>query len=192
MLTTSTFASLPLVFSSHYFPCAIFPSPFLSFSFPSECFNPFAISLLLFFLSSFFFFLHLSFLSSSLLLLSLFPSSGPGDSLEEPGWQNVVKWTLEDYSSAEKVVAQEAAAGAKIVMFPELALTTFDGPGVTDDRISLSALVGRLAAAARENGVFIGAGIGTNDPFSKVEGLSALTKIVLELESGMVGIEANR
>jgi apolipoprotein N-acyltransferase len=118
---------------------------------------------------------------------------GPGDDFDTEGWKDVVKWSLEDWAAAEVEIEREAAAGANIVMFPELCFTTFDGPGVTNDKVSFQALLKRLGAAAAKHNVFIGAGIGTNDPFSQVEGLSLFTDTVLEKNGqGMVGTEANR
>lgn len=59
--------------------------------------------------------------------------------------------------------------------------------------MSTEALLNRVAAAAEENNVWVGMGVGINDPFIKVEGLSKFTTVVLELgEEGMTGVESNR
>ena len=67
-------------------------------------------------------------------------------------------------------------------MLPELALTTFQGPGVTDERVSTEALLAKLAQAATDNNVFVGTGIGYNEPFKRVDDLSKFTETVLEKE----------
>ena len=82
---------------------------------------------------------------------------------------------MADYDSFLAQIEREAAAGANVVMLPELALTTFQGPGVTDDRVSTEALHAMLAKAAPDNNVFVGTGIGYNEPFVKVRRGLALT-----------------
>ncbi len=118
---------------------------------------------------------------------------GPGEDVSSWGtgtWEKVVDLAIEDWEAAVKEVEKEAKAGAKVVMFPELSLVAFDD--VPDDRASKAKLLETLARAARDNGVFVGAGIGYNRPFEKVQGLSKFTEIVLEKTNGMMGVESNR
>jgi len=120
---------------------------------------------------------------------------GPGETdsdFEGPAWQAIVEKSLADYDSFVSRISTEAAAGANVVMLPELALTTFQGPGVTDERVSTEALLAKLAQAATDNNVFVGTGIGYNEPFKRVDNLSKFTETVLEKENGMMGYESNR
>ena len=120
---------------------------------------------------------------------------GPGEAQEDFGsaaWMAIVEKSLADYDYFVAQIETEAANGADVVMLPELALTTFQGAGVTDDRISTEALLAKLAKAAEDNGVFVGAGIGYNEPFKPVNDLSDFTRVVLEKPEGMTGVESNR
>jgi len=123
---------------------------------------------------------------------------GPGDSWDSAGWVDVRTWASEDLKLAEVEIAREAAAGAQLVMFPELCFVAFDGEGVTDDGkvdfdLSKANVVDTLAEYAIKHNVWVGAGVGTNEPFKMVEGLSKFTDVVLEKGgAGMVGVEANR
>lgn len=120
---------------------------------------------------------------------------GPGESQEDfssAAWSAIVEKSLADYDSFVAQIEKEAANGADVVMLPELSLTTFQGDGVTDDRVSTEALLDKLAKAAVDNGVFVGAGIGYNEPFKPVDDLSDFTRVVLEKPEGMTGVESNR
>jgi hypothetical protein len=77
---------------------------------------------------------------------------GPGDEWAAEGWQDIVRWSLEDYDAAEAAIAREAKAGAKVVMFPELCLVTFGGAGVDDDRVSEASTRGGRAERATKGG----------------------------------------
>lgn len=119
------------------------------------------------------------------------PGTKPSDFTKE-AWQEIITLTLEDYQVALELIATEAKSGAHVVMLPELSLVSFEGAGVDDPRVSSKALFERVAKCARDNNVFIGFGVGLNDPFMKVPHLSSFTSTVLELPDGMTGIESNR
>jgi len=113
--------------------------------------------------------------------------AGPGNSYNA-NWEEIVKLSLEDYAETEKRVKVEADAGAKVVMLPELALVTFDHESFPEE-ISKQAFLKRMAACAKENGVFIGVGVGFNQPFVEFE-ISMFLREALKLEK-MVGLESN-
>jgi len=114
---------------------------------------------------------------------------GPGNEFGAD-WEEIVELSLEDYDEAEKSVAVEAAAGAKIVMMPELALVTFDDPAFPKS-LSTPVILERIAKLAKENDVFVGIGIGFNKPFDRVPYLPGYLKAALNIDE-MVGMESNR
>ena len=71
-----------------------------------------------------------------------------------------------------------AKGGGKTGGQGNTALFPFQGPGVDDERVSLRSLKARLDKCARDNGVYIGAGVGVNFPFTPTIGVSDFTLTV--------------
>jgi len=89
---------------------------------------------------------------------------GPGEGMDTwngRGWEEVKAWSKEDLDVLEEEVKREALSGADVIMTPELALVTFQGPGVDEgDDMSTEFVLERLAKIARDNGVYLGVGEG--------------------------------
>jgi hypothetical protein len=116
---------------------------------------------------------------------------GPGTEMNA-NWKSIEELAIEDWHIALANAKVEVDGGARIIMLPELALVTFEGEGFGSSVATKEELFPLCAKFARDNDVFLGIGVGINEPFKMVEGLSEFTKIVLESPDGMQGVESNR